>query len=267
MPSNKMSKADLDAKVKETLDSLEDEEQEIKESVEQLVKQDEETSDDEEQNTPEEEQEEVEVETPQEEKTPTIEERYKESTRESQVLYAQQKKFRERVEEATRLDKPSESELKLAYPSWDDMTETEKLLAESNLVNMRKFDLVYQATQEGKEIEEWAEKVDVFLRTAVEGKQFGALSGNEDDFRRFAMKPTRRGLELEDLAKLYLYDMPVKKSTSKKGSLLETASGGGEKTTTNNQNSLSTEQVAYLRKNHHKTYQKYVKEGKIKISV
>lgn len=196
-------------------------------------------------------------------KLPDLEERYKESTRESQVLFAKQKKFTETVEQANRLPEPTEPELMSEYPNWSEMTDTERRLAKDNYINRRKFDLVYEATQEGREIERWAEKVESFLTTA--STKYPRLDGREQEFKTFVLKPTRRGLDLEDLTKMFLYEAGESQHKGRKGSLLQSGSAGTPEKP--KQEFLNERQAAELRVNNHKLYQKYVKEGKIKIEL
>lgn len=247
MPSNKTTKEEREKAVAEALsDTTPEDPNEVEETPEEVV---EETTEEKPVETVEEKQE-----------LPTIEERYKESTRESQVLFAKQKKFNETVEKASQLPEPTEGELRDAYQTWDDMTETEKMLAKDNLINKRKFEMVHQATLEGKKIEEWAEKVDSFITT--DATKFPKLAGKEEAFKSFCLKPTRRGLELEDLVKLYLYDLP-EPTQGHKGSLLQTGTGGNAAKP--KPDTIGADEAALLRKTDHKKYQKYIREGKIKI--
>lgn len=195
--------------------------------------------------------------------SPDYKEKFKHSTKESQILFAKQQKFAETVDLANQLPEPSESELRGAFSTWEDMTETEKLLAKDNYMNKKKFDLVYQATQEGKEIDAWVDKVDSFLTT--DAVHYSKLQGREDEFRTFALKPTRRGLDVNDLARIFLYDIEEAPATPKKGSLLETGTGGNAAKP--QKEYLNEKQAAKLRTTNHKLYQKYVKEGKIKIDL
>ena len=126
-----------------------------------------------------------EVEAPKQPKTPPLEERYKASTQEGQVLHLKNEKITKTVLEAKNLPEPTEDELKQSFPEWDDMTPTEQRLAKTSVQSERKFSKVYEAIQEGQKIDEWAKKVDEFLLTGV--TEFKRLSGNEDEFKSFAM--------------------------------------------------------------------------------
>jgi len=197
---------------------------------------------------------------------PPVEERYKHQRVEAQIQDAKIKKFGETVENAANLPEPKEEELKAEYPDWDMMTETEKRLAKDNLMNKRKFDMVHQATQEGKQLEEWAGRVDSFITTALTKPEFGKLAGKEEEFKAFCMKPTRRGVDLEDLANAFLNIVTETPAPRKRGSLLESGSGSGGQRAPEG-GFIDEKQAAELRTKNHKLYQRLVKAGKIKIQI
>lgn len=265
MASNKTTKEERERIIQEALEATE----ETEETPE--VEEEETTTADETQEVEETEDTETKPQTPKAPETPSqqdnqlpgLEERYKQSTREGQVLFAKQRKFAETVEMANQLPEPTDDEVKAVYTNWEDMTDTERLLAKDNYINRRKFDLVYQATQEGKQIEEWAEKVDSFL--TVDASKYAKLAGREDEFKNFALKPTRRGLDMHDLAKLFLYDIAEAPSTPKRGSLL--ASGSSGNAPKPKPDFIDEKQAQKLRTSNHKLYQKLVREGKVKIEL
>lgn len=196
---------------------------------------------------------------PKKEKKPTIEERYKGQQQENQVLYAKTKKFNEAVENAAKLAEPEEQELKSVYPNWEDMTDFERQLAKENLSNKMKFDTIYQATLEGKKIEEWNQKVEGFL---VEGiTKYPNLVGKEEAFKNFSNKETRRGVDLDVLVSAFLFENDNLPKPKRKNSLLESgSSGGGEKPA---EEAITADQAERLRTKNQKQYNKLVRTGKI----
>ena len=196
---------------------------------------------------------------------PPVEERYRQSTIEAQVLTAKQKKFNQTVKDAANLPEPTEEELRAEYPDWDVMDDTAKKLAKKSLMNERRFGMVVTAVEEGRKIDEWTKKVDDFVATAITKPEFARLTGKEEEFKSFCMKPTRRGVDLEDLAKAFLHDATDTPAPRKKGSLLEPGSGGG--TPINTEESMDENQLAQLRTKDQKTYNRLIKEGKIKPKV
>src|SRR5690606_37767235 len=99
----------------------------------------------------------------------------------------------------------SEDDLRREYPEWDTLTNVEQRLFRDNFLNKRKFDLVHQAVQEAKKVDEWAEKVDKFVEKKTLLEEYPQLAGREEEFKSFAMKPTRRGVDLEDLVGAFLF--------------------------------------------------------------
>ena len=158
---------------KEDRNKILDDELETPENTPEETSDEEDTPENEDIETPEEESEDEpededsEEETSDEEdtpETPPIEERYRNSTREAQILHSKTKKFTESVKAAADLTEPTEEELKAEYSDWDDMTETEQRLAKRTLMSERKFNLVHGAVLEGEKITEWEGKVDEFLK-------------------------------------------------------------------------------------------------------
>lgn len=238
--------------------------EEIQEEVDEIVNTPEGTPEVE---TPEEIETPEEVEQPEEKPESTTKpdidykEKFRESTREAQVLAAKNRKIVETIDEAAQAPEPTEDELRKEFPEWDTLTEIEQRLFKDNLMNRRKFDLVHSAVQETRKVDEWAGKVDEFL-TEKSASEQNPLEGREDEFRSFAMKPTRRGVDLGDLVSAFLYTAePAKKN---RGSLLETATGGPKET---KPKELTPDEIKRIRINDPKLYTRLIKEGKIKIDL
>lgn len=197
---------------------------------------------------------------------PTVDykERYSQSTREAQVLAAKNKKLVETIDEAANLAEPTEDELRREYSDWDQMTDKEKRLFKDNLINKRKFNLVHEAVLDARKVDEWAEKVDTFVTKKTLLDEYPQLEGKEDDFKTFAMKPSRRGVDLEDLARAYLYNADPA-PPKHRGSLLETGTGGPREKETNR--GYTPEEVKRIRETDQRKYQQLIKEGKIKIEL
>lgn len=267
MADNKMTAEELERKkqealeVPDTLDTLAPEDEDI--PGDEPTEEDEAVTPDEEETPENESEEDEDIDNTPDPKTPTPEERYKESTREAQVLYSKQKKFTETVEKAAQLPEPTPEELQAEYSDWDVMTETEQRFAKENLMNKRRFEMIHEATLEGKKLDEWVEKVDSFLVQGV--TKHPRLVGKEEKFKAFCMKPTRRGVDLDDLVGAFLFGMADNQPARKKGSLLATGSGG--RSSAPQQEFMDEKQAAVLRTKNHKLYQRMVREGKIKINI
>lgn len=253
------SSDDTEEKAEETAEEETSEEQTTEEDAEETGEEESET---EEADQEAEEEEKEAPKLPKDKKsTQTAEDRYKASTVEAQILHSRTKKFEDSVISASEMPEPTEEEMVHEYPDWEDMTKTEQTLARKAVKSDRRFASIQTVVLEGKQVTEWAGKVDKFVDDAVTMGTFPDLKGKEAEFRTFVMKPSRRGLEFEDLTKAFLYD--VKPEPKKTGALLQVG-GGGEK---QKADALSADDVATLRVNDHKQYQRLVKAGKIKIDI
>jgi hypothetical protein len=189
-------------------------------------------------------------------------EKFVASTREAQVLSAKNKKLVEIIDQASELPEPTGEELMADYPDWEVLSEFERKIAKDNLLNKRKFNLVHQAVQEAKKIDEWVDKVDKFVEEVSASGKYPELEGKEIAFTRFCLKPTRRGVDFEDLAKAFLFDLaPPEKH---KGSLLETGTGGPKEL---KPKEYTSEEISRIRTKDHRRYRRLIKEGKIKIEL
>lgn len=220
-----------------------------------------------------EEQEEPEVKTT-EEQEESIEEiqeeneyktKFRESSREALIQQAKNKKINEAIDIADSFPEPTEEDLQKAFSDYEDMTETEKGFARETFINKRFREAILKAREETRNIEVWNDKVEKFLDDPKNLADNPELEGKTEAFKKFASKPTRRGLDFEDLIKAFLYDATKSKVTHK-GQMFEKGSSGGtgkDKTDTK----LSLEESANLMRTDYKTYKRYLKEGKIKMDI
>jgi hypothetical protein len=276
MPIKRTTQEEIDKKLQESQESTEDT---TENSKSQITNNDEDPEGEEANNGSEtENQEEEEIEGNEEETTegedndqnlpvkkqPSVEERYKQSTQEAQILHNKNKKFSETVEKAAKIPEPTEEEMKNAYPDWDVMSATEQKLAKESVMHKKKFDMIHGVVLEGKKVEEWAEEVDSFLIKAI--TQYPSLDGKEEQFKRYCMKESRRGVDFDILVNAFLNLVSTTKPPRKKGSLFSTASGGKPDKKKQEQY-IDEKQAAILRKNDQKTYNRLVREGKIKFEL
>ena len=190
--------------------------------------------------------------------------RYADSSREAKVLAANNKGLRSAVAEAEALPEPTDEEMEAEYSSWGEMSDTERRLAKDNILNKRRFMLIADASNKGKDLEDWLEKVDTFVEDPKVLADNPALDGREEEFKIFATKDTRRGVDLQDLADAFLHTMDKNKPAPKKGAMFPTG-GGGEPARDRNDGKMTTEQASELKKRDFRGYVKALKAGKIKI--
>lgn len=186
--------------------------------------------------------------------------KFTESSREVQILRAKDKKINEAIEKATLLEDHEEDIIKKSYPDWDVMSETEKIFAKDNYKFRKALDSLSAITKESKDIHSWNKKVDEYIedpKTLIDNPQ---LEGRQEEFKHFATKPTRRGVDFETLKSAFLFEVNEKK-TNHKGSMFPTGSAGTNEKSSKDK--LSVMEGRQLMKVDYKTYIKYLKEGKI----
>jgi hypothetical protein len=211
---HKPSKAEIQAEIDKTIEVVEETPQE--ETTEEVIEVIEETPVEE---TPQEEtvEEETVEEAPQE---PDYKKKFVESTREAQVLHAKNKQLVTAVDEASLIE-VTEEDLAKEYADWDLMTDTEKRLAKESLLSTRRFNIIHAESNKFKDVEVWNEKVNVFADDPKTLVDHPKLEGKLDEFKLFASKPTRRGVDFEDLIPAFLYNETTKKPAPNKGQMFE----------------------------------------------
>lgn len=201
-----------------------------------------------------------------EEKAKADEELYKkkaiEQGRENIVIQSKNKKLNEAIDAASAIADPTDEEMKAAFPDFEDMTNTERMLAKDSLVNKKRFSLIASAAQEGKDLQKWMDTVDAFVddpKTLVDNPD---LEGKVAEFKIFASKPTRRGVDFGDLIGAFLHDV-TKSVVPKKKQMFEAGSGGTNEKPVAKTDKLTFEQGSALMKSDYGKYRELLKAGKI----
>lgn len=187
--------------------------------------------------------------------------KFTESTREAQILHAKNKKINEAVEKAKKLPEPTEAELMKEYPDWELLTDLEKRLAKDSLISTRRFEVLDEVTAESKDIDAWNTKVDEFVSDPKSLVKHPELEGREEDFKIFAGKPTRRGVDFDDLIPAFLYGRM--KRPASKGAMFESGSGGPNEKSKPKSDKINLEQARKLREKDYNKYKEYLNAGKI----
>lgn len=187
--------------------------------------------------------------------------KFTESSREAQIREAKLRKTNEAIDQAAELVITDEDVAK-EYSQWDLMSDTEKQFAKESVLNRKRFELIHQASQEGKDIQAWNEKVDTYIDDPKTLIAIPDLEGKQQEFKVFATKPTRRGSDFETLTNAFLFE--VEKSRPKhKGKMMETGVGGPNETPKPKSNKISVEDAATLRETNYKLYKEKLKAGLI----
>ena len=189
-----------------------------------------------------------------------------EQGRENIILNAKNEKnekLNSAVDEASKITDIPEEVIKTEYPEWDDMTETEKRLARKQYINDRRFEVIHKASLEGKNIEDWTKKVESFIGDPNTLVNIPDLEGKEDDFKLFASKQSRRGVDFDTLVSAFLFDESKTMKQPSKGQMFEKGSGGPNDKMKPKSDKISIDQARILRNTNYEKYKELVKAGKI----
>ena len=192
--------------------------------------------------------------------------KFTESSREAQVQGFKNKEIQQAVDAASELPEPSEDDLRKEYPTWEDMTDSEKKLATDTLLNKRRFELVHGATSKFKEVDEWNSKVDTFVSDPTVLTSHPELEQKAEEFKQFASKPTRRGIDLEDLFLAFLGEQTkVVKPNHKGEQMFETGSPAANAVPVKpSDGKISAEEGHELMKKDYKKFKEMLLAGKIR---
>lgn len=267
---------ELEAELKRTQEELDKLEAQEKEEIEKI-------SADEPEETPEAPEEEAQEETPEEvaevvepEVTPEAEDspeedldlkkRLTDSEREALILNLRQKKFNEAITEADSMPEPTAEELEAEAARkgflFDEMSDVEKALFKDSLMNQRKINKISEVAKEGKDLEEWNGRVDTYIEDPQTLIAHPQLEGKSEEFKRFANKPTRRGINFDELVAAFLWNSEQTK-VKHKGKMFETGSGGANEKVNPKGDKLTAEEGAKLMRTNYNLYKEKLLAGKI----
>ena len=188
----------------------------------------------------------------------------KASAREAQILGFKSKEIAEAVDRADAIPAPTPEELAKEYPEWEEMTPTEQRLATDSYIGKQKFGIIHTAVSKFKKVDEWNEKVDTFIADPVTLVNFPELEGKLDEFKDFLSKPTRRGLEFEDLLLAFAGDQALKKPAPKKGEMFLQGSGGPSEPSKPVDDKIGPDEARVLMKSNYAEYKRLLIAGKIR---
>jgi len=202
------------------------------------------------------------VETPE---APDFKKKFTESTREAQVLHAKNKKLREVMTTAGKISEPTEEELAKEFTDWDVMSDFEKKMARETMLSTRRFAAIEEANKEFDDIDAWGEKVDGYVADPKTLADNPELDGREDEFKTFATKPSRRGVDFEDLVPAFLFSIEKSAKPKNKGAMFETGTGGPNDKSKAEDGKISVDEARELRETNYKEYRKLTKADKVRL--
>lgn len=199
-------------------------------------------------------------------KPQTAEERLKQSNKEALKLLQDKKTMDSALHEANNLPEPTEDELKVAFPEWEEMSATERTLSKESLINKRFREVLQKAEGERKTVQDWFEKVDTFIENPKTFIHNPDLEGKQEDFKIFAKNQENRGVSLNILIPAFLHQQE-KAKVKHKGQMFETGTGGSKENENPKSEKLTIEEGAKLMKDDYKKFVEYQKAGKISTEI
>jgi len=193
-------------------------------------------------------------------------EKFSYSTRENQLLRGKISSLEKQLGVITNDETPTDAEMRQLYPEWDDMLGLEKDLLKKTIILERRLNKTSMLVQDMVNEKNFEEKLDNFLTKASLTNEFSGLKGREKEFKEFAHKPAYKNIDLDIIAKAFLYTAGGTVSEPKPAkSALEKGSGGSRESAA--QSGLTPEQIKEIREKDPKRYNLLIKQGKIKLDI
>lgn len=188
------------------------------------------------------------------------------SSTEALILHSRTKKYDDAVAEAEAIEPPTDDEMKAKYgdDEWEEMSAGNKLLAKESYVANKRFEIMSKVSKEGRLIDEWNGKVDTFLKDPKNLTKYPVLEGKQEEFKEFAAKPTRRGLDMEDLILAFTGDLANNPPKKNKGQMFEKGSPGIKDKPKPKDDKISASDAKILRETNYPKWKELLKAGKIR---
>ena len=187
----------------------------------------------------------------------------KASSREAQILYARNKQVQGAIQKASEMADPTDEEMQAEYEDWDVMSDFEKKMAKESEASKRRLKAITDVNQQFKDLEAWTSEVDSFMDNPETLINNPALEGKVEEFKAFATKPTRRGVDMGILISSFLYQAESSVPKKKKKGMFPKGSGGEGKKPAPKTTKISLEQSRELRKNNYPEYKRLMLAGKL----
>lgn len=196
---------------------------------------------------------------------PDYKEKFRNSSRENQILLGQQKNLNERLESLTKDEIPTEEEMKRLHPNWDYYSDTEKELALSNVSLQRSLNKTNLTVANFVADQRWQTQLAEVV------SQNPVLKGREGEFRDFVFKEKNRGVDMSILVSAFIGEHrqeiveddapPAPPTPTQNQPVLESGGAGGPEPA---RTELSYEDREKLRKSDPKKYNELIRKGVIK---
>jgi hypothetical protein len=138
-------------------------------------------------------------------------------------------------------------------------------MAKDSLWNRKKLNTIAEVAKDFKDMEAWNKAIDDFLADPEVLIGHPTLENKEADFKIFASKESRRGVDFEDLVSAFLYEEEGKPKPKNKGKMFETGSGGIDQKPKVATGKISHEEGERLRLYNYKEYIRLLRKDKIEL--
>jgi hypothetical protein len=179
------------------------------------------------------------------------ERKFSESSKEANILLAQNKTLQERQ---TFTNQPTEDDLRKAIPNYDAMVPNEQFIAAQNYRLEQKLTAIEAKEKQRDADTAWDREISKFAISDAK------LDGREDEFKKFANKPTHRGVDLSLLKSAFLNETTTEAKVERSPGL-ERGSGGTRDVTTTKK--WDAETVLNLKKNNPKEFHRLLVSGQL----
>lgn len=197
-----------------------------------------------------------------------VEKLYEDSSREATELYFKNQKLSKAISEAQSVGEISVDELReYALKMGEDYDTLDKFaqnILKNSLVNEKRFKKITDAVKEDEKFTDWMRKVDAFVENDDTLNRYPSLENNREDFRKFASRPNRIGLDLDDVVALFLYNKTTRTTKSSGVSNNELLlSSKGKAPSEQKKTGLSGEDLFKLRSMDQRAYKLAIKSKKL----
>lgn len=197
--------------------------------------------------------------------SPDYKTKFKESSKEGQLLFGRSKEFNKIVIEANNLPDPTEEELVTAIgdaDEWEILTEFEKNQYKESFISKRYREHIAIASKPFVELEKWIEDVENFATDEANLKKYPILVGKEEKFIEYASKAQYQGSNFELLIDGFNGDLEALK-VKNKGQMFPSSTGGPSEKIQPKDGKITLAQGAALMKSNFPLYKEYLRAGKI----
>lgn len=199
---------------------------------------------------------------------PPLEVRARESGQEAMILHSKNKKIMETIDEAEALPAPTLEEL-TAYAkemgeNYEDLDTFAQNILKESLMNKKRFSKISSLAEEERQVAKWVTKVEDFIEQESVLQQYPALSGQSDEFLKYASKRSHIGADLDLLIAGFLWKNPV---TKHQGSVLLPSGKKSGTTATTKAVEPTEEDARVIRTQDPKKYKQMIKARKFKTTV